>query len=183
MATRSKAWTLFVSSSVSVVGSNPNRGMDVSVRIFCVLSCMSVETLRQTDPLSKATRRQCTALRSWKSGQSTRKVPYSHNKKLRLAVINLYQVRYRCRHRKLNSNGSNKTQFIRTGYENNRSLGVADCTPHALHTRFPSRRVLLILKQLFNNKSGKMQQSKRPSIAAGWSRCCQTPKFRPKHAA
>jgi hypothetical protein len=33
---RSKAWTVFARSNTEIVGSNPIRGMDVCVRLFCV---------------------------------------------------------------------------------------------------------------------------------------------------
>jgi hypothetical protein len=36
VAARSKAWIVFVSSNTGIVGSNPTRGMDVCVRLFCV---------------------------------------------------------------------------------------------------------------------------------------------------
>jgi hypothetical protein len=36
VAARSWAWTIFARSSTGIVGSNPTRGMDVCVRLFCV---------------------------------------------------------------------------------------------------------------------------------------------------
>jgi hypothetical protein len=36
VAARSQAWTVFVRSNTVIVGSNPTRGMDVCVRLFCV---------------------------------------------------------------------------------------------------------------------------------------------------
>jgi hypothetical protein len=36
LATQSKAWTVFAGSNTGIVGSNPTRGMDVCVRLFCV---------------------------------------------------------------------------------------------------------------------------------------------------
>jgi hypothetical protein len=33
---RSKAWTVFGRSTTGIVGSNPTRGMDVCVRLFCL---------------------------------------------------------------------------------------------------------------------------------------------------
>jgi hypothetical protein len=36
MAARSKAWIVFVPSNIGVVSSNPTRGMDVCVSLFCV---------------------------------------------------------------------------------------------------------------------------------------------------
>jgi hypothetical protein len=33
---RSKAWDVFAHSNTGIVGSNPTRGMDVCVRLFCV---------------------------------------------------------------------------------------------------------------------------------------------------
>jgi hypothetical protein len=36
VAERSKAWTVFARSNAGIVGSNPNQGMDVCVRLFCL---------------------------------------------------------------------------------------------------------------------------------------------------
>jgi hypothetical protein len=36
VSARSKAWTVFARSNTRLVGSNPTRGMDVCVRLFCV---------------------------------------------------------------------------------------------------------------------------------------------------
>jgi hypothetical protein len=36
LTARSKAWTAFARSNTGIVGSNPTRGMDVCVRLFCV---------------------------------------------------------------------------------------------------------------------------------------------------
>jgi hypothetical protein len=36
VAARSKAWTVFALSNTEVMGSNPTRGMDVYVSLFCV---------------------------------------------------------------------------------------------------------------------------------------------------
>jgi hypothetical protein len=35
-AVRSKAWTVFTHSNTGILGSNPTRGMDVYVRLFCL---------------------------------------------------------------------------------------------------------------------------------------------------
>jgi hypothetical protein len=35
VAARSKAWTVFARSKTGAMGSNPTRGMDVCVRLFC----------------------------------------------------------------------------------------------------------------------------------------------------
>jgi hypothetical protein len=37
VAVRSKAWTVFARSNAGIVDSNPTRGMDVCVSLFCVL--------------------------------------------------------------------------------------------------------------------------------------------------
>jgi hypothetical protein len=51
VAARSEAWTVFARSNTGIVGSNPTRGMDVYVRLFCVvLFCVSVAALRPADP-------------------------------------------------------------------------------------------------------------------------------------
>jgi hypothetical protein len=41
VAVRSKAWTVFARSNTGIVGSNPNRGVDICVRLFyvCVILC------------------------------------------------------------------------------------------------------------------------------------------------
>jgi hypothetical protein len=36
VAARSKAWTVFARSNTGIVGSNPTRGMDVCVCLFCL---------------------------------------------------------------------------------------------------------------------------------------------------
>jgi hypothetical protein len=36
VAVRSKAWIVVARSKAGVMGSNPTRGMDVCVRLFCV---------------------------------------------------------------------------------------------------------------------------------------------------
>jgi hypothetical protein len=36
VAARSKAWTVFARSNAEILRSNPTRGMDVCVRLFCV---------------------------------------------------------------------------------------------------------------------------------------------------
>jgi hypothetical protein len=38
VAARSKAWTVYARSNAGIVGSNPTHGMDVCVRLMCVLS-------------------------------------------------------------------------------------------------------------------------------------------------
>jgi hypothetical protein len=42
VAARSKAWTVFARSNTGIVGSNPTRGMDVCVRLFCVCVVLCV---------------------------------------------------------------------------------------------------------------------------------------------
>jgi hypothetical protein len=41
-AARSNAWTGFARSNTGVVGSNPTRGIDVGVRLFCVCAGLCV---------------------------------------------------------------------------------------------------------------------------------------------
>jgi hypothetical protein len=55
IAERSKACTVYDRLNIEIAGSNPARGMDVCVcACFCVvLSCVSVEALRWTDPPTK----------------------------------------------------------------------------------------------------------------------------------
>jgi hypothetical protein len=42
VAARSEAWTVFARSNTRVLGSNPTRGMDVCVRLFCVCVVLCV---------------------------------------------------------------------------------------------------------------------------------------------
>jgi hypothetical protein len=56
VAERSTAWTVFARSDAVIVGSNPNRGMDVYMYVcfsVFVLSCVWVEALRRADHSSK----------------------------------------------------------------------------------------------------------------------------------
>jgi hypothetical protein len=71
VAAQSKAWTVFANSNTGVVGSNPTRGMDVSVCVYSVfvLSCLQVAALRRADPPSKESYRLFIGLRNWKIGQ------------------------------------------------------------------------------------------------------------------
>jgi hypothetical protein len=62
---RSKARTVFARSNAGIVVSNPTQGMDVSVRLFCVL----VAALQRADPPSKESYRLCIDQKNWKSGQ------------------------------------------------------------------------------------------------------------------
>jgi hypothetical protein len=58
-----------LSRNTGIVGSNPNQGMDVCVRLFCVfvLFCVYVATLRRADPPSKESYWLCIGIRNWKS--------------------------------------------------------------------------------------------------------------------
>jgi hypothetical protein len=50
----SEACTFYDRLNIEIAGSNPARGMDVCLVYFCVvLSCVSVEALRWTDPPTK----------------------------------------------------------------------------------------------------------------------------------
>jgi hypothetical protein len=42
VAAESKAWTVLAISNTGIVGSNPTRGMDVCVRLFCVYVVLCV---------------------------------------------------------------------------------------------------------------------------------------------
>jgi hypothetical protein len=42
VAARSKAWTVFARSDTGVMGSNPTRGMDICVRLFCACVVLCV---------------------------------------------------------------------------------------------------------------------------------------------
>jgi hypothetical protein len=75
LAARSKAWTVFARSKAGIVGSNPNRGMDVCVCVYSVfvLFCVYLEALRRADPPSKKSYWLCIGSRNWKSGQGPTK--------------------------------------------------------------------------------------------------------------
>jgi hypothetical protein len=60
-AARPKAWNVFGSSNAAIVPSNPTRGMDVCVGLFCVCVVLcAVAALRQADPQSKESYRLST---------------------------------------------------------------------------------------------------------------------------
>jgi hypothetical protein len=63
--------TVFSRSNTGIVGSNPNRGMDVCVRLFCVCTvlCVKVSALRRADPPSKESCLLYKRSRNWKTGQ------------------------------------------------------------------------------------------------------------------
>jgi hypothetical protein len=44
VAARSKAWTVFARSNTGIVGFNPTRGMDISVRLFCLCVVLYVSS-------------------------------------------------------------------------------------------------------------------------------------------
>jgi hypothetical protein len=56
-----KTRTVFARSKAGIVGSNPTRGMDLCVRLFCVcvVLCTGREALRRADRLSKESYRLC----------------------------------------------------------------------------------------------------------------------------
>jgi hypothetical protein len=51
VATRSKAWNVFVHSNNGIVGLNPTQGMDVCLCLFCV--CVKAVALWRADHSSK----------------------------------------------------------------------------------------------------------------------------------
>jgi hypothetical protein len=70
----SEAWAVFTRPNSGIVGSNPTRGMDVYVRLFCVvLFCVYVAVLRRADPPSKEPYGLCIGVRNEKSGQGLTK--------------------------------------------------------------------------------------------------------------
>jgi hypothetical protein len=72
MSPQSKAWTVFARLNTGVVGSNPTRGMDVCVRLFCVcVLCVGSGLAAGWSP-SKESYRLCIGLRIWKSGRSSK---------------------------------------------------------------------------------------------------------------
>jgi hypothetical protein len=78
VAARATAWTVFARSNVGIVGSNPNWGMDICVRLFCLRCSVQVAALRRTHPPSKESYRLCIGLRNWKSVQGPTKGLQSH---------------------------------------------------------------------------------------------------------
>jgi hypothetical protein len=70
-----KASTIFVSSNTGIVGSNPNRGMNVCVRVFCVrvVLCVCIGLATCWSPV-QGILPTVHRLRNWKSGQSTKVV-------------------------------------------------------------------------------------------------------------
>jgi hypothetical protein len=65
---RSKVWTVFARSNAGIMGSNPTRGMDICVRLFCVCVVLC-RALRRADPPAMESYQMCTGLRNWKSDQ------------------------------------------------------------------------------------------------------------------
>jgi hypothetical protein len=69
----SKAWTVFTRSNAGVMGSNPNRGMDVCVRFFCCV-VLYVDTGHATGwSPPKESYRLCIGLRNWKVTKAQQK--------------------------------------------------------------------------------------------------------------
>jgi hypothetical protein len=70
VAARSEAGTVFARSNTGVVGSNSTRGMDVSVRLFCVCVVLWVGSGLATgwSPV-QGVGRLCIGLRNWKCCQ------------------------------------------------------------------------------------------------------------------
>jgi hypothetical protein len=75
LAVRSKAWTVLLRLKNGIVGSNPTRGMDVFVRLFCVCAvlCVQVAALRRADPPSKESYLLCKRSRKWKAAKDQQK--------------------------------------------------------------------------------------------------------------
>jgi hypothetical protein len=71
VAARSKSWTILARSNTGFVGSNPIRGMDVYVRLFCVCVVLCVGSGLATvwSPPAKESYRLCKRWRNSKSGQ------------------------------------------------------------------------------------------------------------------
>jgi hypothetical protein len=64
---RSKAWTVFAPSNTGIVGSNPTKGMDGSVRLCCVYVGSDLATGWSSVQGALPT---VYGLRNWKSGQN-----------------------------------------------------------------------------------------------------------------
>jgi hypothetical protein len=67
--------TAFVLSNAGIVSSNPTRGMDVYMRLFCVciVLCVCSKFLRRAGPLSKESHWLCIELRNWKAAKVQQK--------------------------------------------------------------------------------------------------------------
>jgi hypothetical protein len=74
VAARSNAWNVFVHSKTGMVGSNPSRGMDVCVRLFCVcvVLCIGSDLVMRWSPVQGVLPNVYT-IRNWKSGQDPTK--------------------------------------------------------------------------------------------------------------
>jgi hypothetical protein len=74
LATHSNAWTIFDRSNAGVVSSNPTRGMDVCVRLFCVyvVLCVNRRLVTGWSPF-QGVLPTVYRLRNWKSGQGPTK--------------------------------------------------------------------------------------------------------------
>jgi hypothetical protein len=53
VAARSEAWNVFARLNTGIVGSNPARGMDICMRLFCLCCPVKVAALRRADHSSK----------------------------------------------------------------------------------------------------------------------------------
>jgi hypothetical protein len=72
VAAPSKARTVFARSNTGIVGSNPIRGMDVSVRLFCVYVALRVRSGLATGRLLvQGVLPTVYRLRNWKSDQGS----------------------------------------------------------------------------------------------------------------
>jgi hypothetical protein len=69
---KSEAWTVFARSNTWIVGSNPTRGMDVYVRLFCgcVILCVSSGLAKGWSPVQEVLT-TVYSLRNWKNSQDT----------------------------------------------------------------------------------------------------------------
>jgi hypothetical protein len=64
VSARSKAWSVFPRSKTGLVGSNPTRGMDVCLRLFCVCVVLCAGSGLATG-LIPHTRSPTNSLRNW----------------------------------------------------------------------------------------------------------------------
>jgi hypothetical protein len=71
---RPMAWTVFAHSNTGIMCSNPTRGMDVCVRLFCVCVVLCLGSgLVTGSSLVQGVLRTVYGLRNWKSGQGPTK--------------------------------------------------------------------------------------------------------------
>jgi hypothetical protein len=70
VAARPKAWTVFARSNTGVVDSNPTRGMDVCMHLFCVCVALCIGSGLATGWSPVQGDLPCIGLRNWKAAKA-----------------------------------------------------------------------------------------------------------------